>query len=216
MRTILHSSTAPLRFFSIHYPLFTIHFALLGALSLISACAGGTDMRPLEKVGVGSITVGELRKLNTSDAEVAELVKLKNEGLSDSYCIELVRVSRSHGREFAAGADVAALHRIGLAEKTVLELARLNVLGAWTDEVRALRLAGTPEELILTLAARRAAGQQVVSSHSVARLKNAGVANDTLLELARRGLTDDIAEKILRLPPRQRSHAALLRFLPAQ
>lgn len=78
-----------------------------------------------------------------------------------------------------------------------------------------MRLAGASDELILLLTARRASGQPLVSSLGIAKLKNAGVANETLLELARRGLTDDIAEKILRLPPRQRSHNALLRFVPA-
>jgi hypothetical protein len=206
------SSSTPYRLFPI--PTFLLAVLALSLTSL-TACQKRADMRPLDKAGMDSPSIAALRALDTTDAEVAELVMVKNAGLADSFCIELVRAARSHAQAFAAGEDVATLHRIGLAEATILELARLNQFGLWTEEVRALRLAGATDAVILALTQRRAAGQPVLSSLALARLKNAGIADSTLLELARRGLTDDQAEQILRLSPRQRSHNELLRRFPA-
>jgi len=182
----------------------------------MSACKKRADMRPLDKTGMDSISIAALRALDTTDAEVAELVIVKNAGLADSFCIELVRAARGRSVAFTAGEDVSTLHRIGLAEATILEIARLDQFGLWTEEVRALRLASVTDAVILVLTQRRAAGQSALSSLALARLKNAGIADATLLELARRGLTDDQAEQILRLPPRQRSPTELLRRFPAK
>jgi len=192
-------------------------FAFLSSLAgvlLLAACTKRADMRPLGEAGMDSPSVAELRKLDPTDAEVAELVKVKNAGFADSFCIDLVRAARSHNHAFTAGDDVATLQRIGLADATILELARLDQFGPWTDEVRAMRLAGVTDATILALAERHAAGKPVLSSFALARLKNAGFNDLMLLELARRGLTDSDANEILRLPPAQRSTTELFRRYP--
>ena len=173
-------------------------------------------MRPLTKAGMDSPNIAELRKPDPTDAEVAELVKVKNAGLADAFCIDLVHAARDHKHAFTAGDDVAALQRIGLADTTILELARLDLFGPWTDEVRAMQLASVTQATILALAERHAAGKPVLSSFALAKLKNAGFNDLTLLEFARRGLTDAEADEILRLPPAQRSASELLRRFPAK
>src|SRR2546426_2062430 len=75
---------------------------LLGVLALLRV--GGcdkhllTDYRPLDKAGMWSSSVEELKKLNTSDAEVAQLVKMKQAGVSDDTCVALI--SNAHDRKY--------------------------------------------------------------------------------------------------------------------
>ncbi|HEX9759351.1 MAG TPA: hypothetical protein VGA40_00450 [Candidatus Acidoferrales bacterium] len=191
-------------------------FLVLSAL-VCAACQSVPDTRPLDDAGMAYTTVTELRKMNLTEAEVAELVLAKQGGVSDRTCLELVRIAQSRQQKFTIGNDAARLKRAGMTEASILELVRLNQMGDWVGEVQALRLANIPEPLIMTLTRRRVAGQASLSSSSLARLKNAALADGTLFALVERGITDDAVEEILNLRLQRRmGDADILRRYPAK
>lgn len=155
--------------------------------------------------------IQELKKLNITVPEVTEIAQARQAGLPDEDCVELLRVYRGRGQAFDAGGAVAGLAQAGLREDTILELARLNQLGVGWGELQAMRLARLPDSIIIEVAQHRAQGQPVLSGASLARLKNAGLREATLLELARRGVPDTQADAILSSRRHGASDAGILR-----
>jgi hypothetical protein len=97
-----------------------------------------------------------------------------------------------------------------VSEETILELARLNQLGLSAGEFQAMRLAGLSDATVLAVARHRALNQPVLSGASLAGLKNVGVRESTLLELARRGVPDSKASEITWFRRRGGSDAEIL------
>src|SRR5574341_177303 len=140
-----------------------------------------TDLRPLDQAGMWYQSIEELRKLNPSDAEVAQLVLARQAGLSDVGCLELIRLARSREKPFDSGEAAASLLRVRMSEANVLELAHLNQLGLWVGEAQAMRLAGISENVVMTVARRRASGLPVLSGAALAQLKNVGAGEPEML-----------------------------------
>ena len=157
------------------------------------------DTRPLDQAGMNYRSIAALLELRITDAEVLELAKAKQAGVSDQACMDLLRITRGRNQPLVTGDAVALLHRAGMNDASILELARLDQLGLWVGEVQAMRLAGITDPIILTLARRRAEGQTTLSGASLAQLKNAGMGEEALLEFARRGVTDNEVETIIAL-----------------
>src|SRR6266581_7781 len=86
-----------------------------------------TDYRPLDQAGMWSSNVEELKKLNTSDTEVAQLVKAKQAGLSDDACVTL------------GSAKIGRLKNTGLTEKQILERINEGITDAQADREAAAR-----------------------------------------------------------------------------
>ena len=175
---------------------------LFFAAVLVASLAGcerlkPTDLRPLDKAGMWYQSIEELRKLNPSEDEIAQLVLAREAGLSDAGCLELIRLARSREKPFESGAAVASLLRVRMSEPSVLELARLNQLGLWVGEAQAIRLAGISEEIVMTMARRRAADLPVLSGAALAQLKNVGVSEPEMLALLNRGASDAEAGRIV-------------------
>jgi hypothetical protein len=141
--------------------------------------------------------VEQLRQLGLSDSEVPQLVSVRQAGGTDTTCIELIRIAHMRHQLFTDGQAVADLASAGVAEKTVLELARLNQLGLWAGEAQALRLSGLSDEVILAVARRRAAAQPVLSSVKVSALKNSGLSEAQILADINNGTSDAQADKII-------------------
>lgn len=179
--------------------------------ALLSSCTREADTRPLLEGRMPVRSIRALHELKVTDAEVAELLKARQAGLSDTSCIELLRIARGRNKPFAEGASVASLADARLKEETILELARLDQMGPWTGEYQLMRMGGMSEALILTLARRRAEGLPTVSGGSLARLKNAAIGDATLMELARRGISDADATAIIALRRRGTSESEILR-----
>ena len=118
---------------------------------------------------------------------------------------------RARNQAFDAGDDIAGLARAQIAEATILELAKLNQLGFASGEYEAMRLAGLSDAIVLEVARHRSAGQSVLAGASLASLKNAGVRELTLLELARRGVPDSQAAAILSYRRHGASDADIIR-----
>lgn len=171
-----------------------------------------TDTRPLDKAGMWFRSIDELRGLGITDAEVAELAKAREAGISDAGCIELVRTARERKQPFASGDAIVNLRRVGVSESTILELARLDQLGLWVGEAQAIRLAGLSDMALLAVARRRAAGQPVLSGPSIARLKNAELSEAKILDLIARGTTDAQAEAMLAARQRAASSSGFVRY----
>ena len=69
-------------------------------------------------------------------------------------------------------------------------------------DVQAMRLAEFPDNIILEVARRHSEGKPVLSGASLGQLKNSGLREATLLELARRGVPDSQAATLLAMRKR--------------
>jgi hypothetical protein len=166
-------------------------------------CAAGChsipplDTKPLDTAGMSYDTIEQLKALNITTPEVAQLATARGSGFSDGGCVAVVGIYRGRQQAFDAGDDIAGLVRAQVGEATIVELAKLDQLGLASGEFQAMRLAGLSDAIVLEVARHRAAGQPVLAGATLANLKNAGVRELTLLELARRGVPDSQAAAIL-------------------
>jgi hypothetical protein len=142
-------------------------------------------------------SVPELKTLNVSNAEIDELQKAHDAGLTDPSSVALIKLARSRQKPFADGEGVAEILSAGSSEQTVLELARLNQLGPWAGQAEALRLVGLSDKLILAVAQRRAQGLPVLSGEKLGELKNTGASESAILDLIQKGETDAQASQYI-------------------
>jgi len=155
------------------------------------------SLKPLDDAGFSYTSEKQIEQLDPTQQEVAELVKAVKGGLSESACVDLVRIARGQKRHFAEGDAVVSLHAAGISDPTIVELARLRQIPSWTGEAQAIRLTGTSEQVIVAVAQKRAAGLPAPSGASLAHMKDAGVAEPTIVELVNRGITDTDADSIV-------------------
>ncbi|HET9402685.1 MAG TPA: hypothetical protein VFO34_17195 [Candidatus Acidoferrales bacterium] len=155
------------------------------------------DTSVLYQSGMWSDTIQQLRGLDVSDSEVADLMKAHQAGLSDDGCVRVVRLARSRQQMFTDGDHIADLLGAGMSETNVLELATLNQLGPRTIESQGVRLAGYSDRVVMAVARRRSQGLPTVSSTSLAELKNTGRTEQQILDLISRGLTDEQVGQIV-------------------
>ncbi len=186
---------------------------------VFSACKGldYVSTRPLDDTGFSYSAVQQLVALDVDKTEVPELVKAKNGDVSEQACIELVRAARSRKQRFASGAAVAGLHAAGVGDSAIVELAKLDLIGSWTGEAQAIRLIGISDRTLLAVAHRHAENKPTFSGNSLGRLKNAGIGEATIYELAVRGISDaDVDTIITGRHKRGVTDADILRAYPPQ
>ena len=173
-------------------PLFGL--VLLIVIPLV-ACkhAEQTNTQQLDEAGMWSASVSELRTLNVSNAEIGELTKARQGGLSDPSCVELIKLARDRHQPFSGGQPIADLLAVGSSEQTVLELARLDQLGLWAGQAQALRLAGISDKVVLAVAQRRSQGLPVLSGEKLAGLRNSGASDAVILDFVQKGLSEERA-----------------------
>src|ERR1700688_1213420 len=162
---------------------------LLAAIVLACACkpAKKPDTEQADQMAMWLESVPQLKTLNVSNAEIGELTKAHQAGLTDPSTVVLIQLARDHKTPFADGESIAELLNAGSSEQTVLELARLNQLGIWAGEAEALRLAGLTDQVILAVAGRRSKGLPVISGEKLGELKNTGASDAVILEMVKRG-----------------------------
>jgi hypothetical protein len=179
---------------------------LLASIVLVYSCkpAQKPDTEQANQLAMWLDSVPQLKTLNVSNAEVAELSKTHGAGLTDPSSVVLIELARDRKAPFADGQSIADLLNAGSSEETVLELARLNQLGLWAGEARAMRLAGLSDKIILAVAQRRSRGLPVLSGERLAELKNIGASDVTILEMIQRGDSDKDASNYIA----QRNRAA--------
>src|SRR5258708_13022200 len=122
---------------------------LLGAFFLfrVSGCDKHplTDYRPLDQAGMWSSDVEQLKKLNTADLEVAQLVKLKQAGISDDACVTLITGAHQRQHLFTSADSAINLIRAGYSEPVILEIAKTDHLNPITGDPAILRLVSLPQ-----------------------------------------------------------------------
>ena len=168
------------------------------------------DTQQLDRSGMNYDSVQQLRALNITPPEVAEVMKMRDAGFADATCVQAVQVFHSHGQAFRAE-DIIGLSHAGMSEQMIFELAGLNDFGKNAGELEAMHLAGLSDAVVLEVARHRAEGKPVLSGASLAGLKNAGVRGATLLELVRRGVPDSDANALISSRRHGATDAQLLR-----
>jgi hypothetical protein len=172
---------------------------LLAATICFSGCQKfhKTDTQPLYQSGMWSDTIKQLKDLDISESEVNELIKLHDAGLSDDGCVKLMHYVRDRKEMFTSGDSVAGLLHAGVSEKTVMELAQLDLIGTWALEAQGIRLSGYSDAVVLAIAHRRAKRLPTVSATSLVELKNTGMTEPQALDLINHGLTDEQAGQMI-------------------
>jgi hypothetical protein len=172
---------------------------LLASIALLSSCkpAQKPDTEQADQMAMWLDSVPQLKSLNVSNAEVTELTKAHEAGLTDPSSVVLIKLARDHKTPFTDGQAIADLLNAGSSEATVLELARLNQLGVWAGEARAMRLTGISDKIILAVARRRSQSLPVLSGAKLGELKNTGVSDAVILDMVQKGDTDATATKFI-------------------
>lgn len=166
-----------------------------------------TDYRPLDQAGMWSDTVEQLKKLNVSDPEVAQLATLKNAGITDDTCVQLVGFARERQQPFTSAQSVRSLAGAGFSEQQILDLARAGQVDTLSAEAITLRLIGLSDSTVQKLLNRRLAGKPTLSSGEISRLKNTGLNEKQIVERIERGMTDQQADREIAAREAARNHA---------
>jgi hypothetical protein len=183
---------------------------LLGACVLV---AGGchqhplTDYRPLDQAGMWSSGLEDLKKLNTSDSEVAQMVKVKQAKVSDDTCVALVAAAHEHQHPFISGDSTSNLAAAGYSEPQILEIAKADKLDALSGDAVALRLIGLSDGFVQFVLQRRIQGQRTLGTPQIAKLKNVGLTEHQILEHITAGMTDAQADREIAVREANRNHA---------
>jgi hypothetical protein len=166
------------------------------ALAAAVACGGCKRSQPAEPAPIDQAT----------QYEVLQLAEVKQSGLSDSDCLELIQLARKTGQPFSDGDSIAELLGAGESKDTVLTLARMNQLGVFSGQVLAMHLAKIPDPIILDVAQRRAANEPSLSGDTIAELLEAGYTQAQVTGLLDKGTTDAEAQPILDYRHRASAH----------
>jgi hypothetical protein len=172
---------------------------LLASVALACSCkpAQKADSEQANQMAMWLDSVPQLKTLNVSNAEITELNKTHEAGLTDPSAVVLIQLARDRKQPFAEGQSVVDLLNAGCSEETVVSLARLNLLGPWAGEARAIRLEGISDKIILAVAQRHVKGLTVLSGEKLGELKNTGVSDAVILEMVARGDSDARANQFI-------------------
>lgn len=172
---------------------------LLASVAFLCSCkpAQKADNEQADQMAMWLDSVPQLKTLNVSNAEIVELNKAHEAGLTDASAVVLIQLARQHKQPFGEGQNVADLLNAGSSEDTVVALAKLNLLGPWAGEARAIRLEGISDKIVLAVARRKAQGLPVLSGEKLGELKNTGVSDAVILEMVEKGETDARANQFI-------------------
>ena len=166
-----------------------------------------TDYRPLDHLGMWSSNVEQLKALNTSDAEVGELAKMKQAGVSDDTCVTLISDAQEHQHPFASADAAVNLAHAGYSEPVILEIAKSDQLDTVSTDAVLLRLVGLSDAAVDMILRRRLRGQRTMSSAEIGRLKNTGLTEKQILERINAGETDAEADREAKAREIVRNHS---------
>jgi len=166
-----------------------------------------TDYRPLDQAGMWSSGLEDLKKLDTSDSEVAQLVKVKQARLSDDACVALVAAAHERKHPFVSGDSTANLAAAGYSEDQILEIAKADQLDAISGDAVALRLIGLSDGFVQFVLKRRLQRIPTLDMPQIARLKNTGLTEAQIMEKIKAGMTDAQADHEVAVREANRNHA---------
>jgi hypothetical protein len=166
-----------------------------------------TDYRPLDQSGMWSTSVEQLKKLNTSDTEVEQLIKMKQAGVGDDACVQVISDAHNHQHPFASADSAVNLMHAGYNETVLLEMTKVDQLDKLSGDAVMLRLVGLSDPAVDSILHRRMKGQRTLSSAEIGRLKNTGLTEKQIMERIDRGMTDAEADKEATVRETNRNHA---------
>jgi hypothetical protein len=172
-----------------------------------------TDYRPLVQAGVFSGSIEQLKALNTSDLEVAQIVKLKQASVSDDTCVALISAAHANQHPFKSADSAISLQGARYADADILDFARANQLDSISGEAVMLRLIGLSDGTVQLILQRHLKGLPTMGSAEIGRLKNTGLTEKQILEHINDGMTDAQADKeaTAREAARNHSHTDFVR-----
>jgi len=180
---------------------------------LLSAVLAGckshplTDYRPLDQAGMWSSSMQDLKKLNVADAEIAQLVSLKNAGVSDDMCVSLVQAAHDHQHPFASASSAANLNHAGFSDEQIMAIARKDQLDALSGDAVMLRLIRLSDPTVQMILQRRMNGLTTMSSAEIGRLKNTGLTEKEIVARIQNGMTDTQADAEAAARENARAHS---------
>ena len=186
---------------------------LLPGLCVLAALATGckqhplTDYRPLDHAGMWSSGLEELKTLNTSDSEVAQLVRVKEARVSDDTCVALVSAAHEHQHPFISGDSAGNLANAGYPVSLILEFAKADHLDTISGDAVTLRLIGLSDGFVDLILRRRLSGRRTMSTPEIARLKNVGLSELQIIARINDGMTDAQADREIANREAARNHA---------
>jgi len=183
-------------------------FVMASTWALSTGCGHNVlaDYRSLVNAGMSSASIEQLKKLDTSDNEMLQLVSAKQAGITDYTCVTLVSNAHQHQHPFSSADAVTSLAGAGFGEPQILQIARLDKLDTISGDAVTLRLIGLKDSTVQILLQRHLQNQPTLSSAEIARLKNTGLTENEILQRIDRGMDDDQAEKEIRARETARNH----------
>ena len=166
-----------------------------------------TDYTALDQSGMWSSSLDELKKLNPSDMEIAQLTKLKHAGASDDLCLDLLKAARAHHHEFSNADAAMDLSRAGYSDAEILEMAQSDQIDILSGEAVTLKLIGLTNPTVQAVIHRRIQGLPTLTSEQIGRLKNTGMSEKQILEVVNQGLSDQQAEALIAKREAERNHS---------
>jgi hypothetical protein len=165
------------------------------------------DYSSLDQSGMFSTTLGEIKKMKVSNAEIAQLAALKRAGAGDDFCLALLKAARAHNHEFTSGDSAVALSRAGYSDAQILEMAQADKIDVLSDDAVMLKLMGLSNTTVQAVIQRREHGLPTLTSEQIGRLKNTGMSEAKILELVDEGLSGPQAETQISKLEAARDHA---------
>jgi hypothetical protein len=153
-----------------------------------------TDYRQLDRAGMWSSGLEDLKKLDVSDSEVTQLLVLKNSGVSDEVCVELVSAAHAHRHPFTSAAAAKSLNSAGFSDDQILAIAKNDQLDTLSGDAVMLRLIGLTDSTVQLLLQRRMKGLPTMSSAEIGRLKNTELSEREILARIESGMSDAQAD----------------------
>jgi hypothetical protein len=185
-------------------------FALALALpALFAGCHSHplTDYRPLDKAGMWSSSMEDLKKLNVSSAEIAQVVSLKTAGVSDDMCVSLVAAAHHHQHPFYSATAASNLNSAGFSDVQILAIAKNDQLDSLSGDAVMLRLIGLSDPTVELILARRMKGLPTISSAQIGRLKNTGLSEREIVSRIESGMSDAQADAEASAREKARAHS---------
>jgi hypothetical protein len=181
---------------------------MASTLALSTGCGHNVlaDYRPLVNAGMSSASIEQLKKLDTSDNEMLQLVSAKQAGITDYTCVTLVSNAHQYHHPFSNAEAVTSLAGAGFGEPQILQIAGLDKLDTISGDAVTLRLIGLSDSTVQILLQRHLQNQPTLSSAEIARLKNTGLTENEILQRIDRGMDDNQAEKEIRARETARNH----------
>jgi len=157
-----------------------------GAVQVQAVEPGG----PADQAGIYSGTIEDLKKLNTSDAEIAEIVRLKKANIDEKTMVALVRIAHEHQHPFVATESVKSLAGAQFSDERILQIAQTDQFDAIGGDAVMLHIMGLSAPTVDYLLDRRLNGARTMSVATIADLKNSGLSEKEILNRIQQGMTD--------------------------